>query len=86
MRVSRFAATIGLAAVAMLGGAGVAGAAPVPPAHSAYENSYRHYDNGRDGYHHNRGWHRHGHHMWNRHDNRGWGHYGHRGWGHYGHR
>ncbi|NLU75943.1 hypothetical protein HCC61_25380 [Streptomyces sp. HNM0575] len=79
MRVSRFAVTIGLAAVAMLGGAGVAGAVPAPPAHSAYDHGYRHAQV-RDGYHH-RGWVRHDHRGWNRYDHhRGWVRHDPRGW------
>ncbi len=86
MRVSRFAATIALAAVATLGGAGVAGAVQSAPAHGTHDNGYRHYDEGRNGYHHHRGWNRHDHHGWNRHDHRGWNRHDHRGWGYFGHR
>lgn len=90
MRVSRFAVSIGLAAVTMLGGAGVAAASPVPIGHTSYANSHR-YDNGHRYDHHGWGrydhrWGRHDHRGWGRHDNRGWGRHDNRGWDRYDHR
>ncbi|MYT33908.1 MULTISPECIES: hypothetical protein [unclassified Streptomyces] len=78
MRVSRFATTLGVAVVVMLGGAGVADAAAAGVAVSHPRDGWhRHHS----GWHHRHGWDRH-HAGWHHHD--GWdrdqGRYHHQGW------